>query len=151
MSRKHLAHFDSMQFGRVIANAFRKLDPRIQWRSEALAVVYVGGIVATLLVTRSFLDEGEGGAGFIFATTVGLWIAALIANAADAIATRYRKDQPVSQHARRKTDTAEDAYRKKGRNEVALALLLAVFAIAFLFVAVIFLPFTPNAVQLFTR
>ena len=55
---KSLKLFDSGLVGPAIADAFRKLDPRIQLRSPVMFVVYVGSIITTLLYVQALRGEG---------------------------------------------------------------------------------------------
>ena len=48
MSRKSLTLFDSTLIGPAIIDAFKKLNPRSQWRSPVMFVVYVGSIITYL-------------------------------------------------------------------------------------------------------
>ena len=44
MTRKTLALFDSALLWPAIAEAFKKLDPRVQLRNPVMFVVYIGSI-----------------------------------------------------------------------------------------------------------
>ncbi|HVK96006.1 MAG TPA: potassium-transporting ATPase subunit KdpB [Noviherbaspirillum sp.] len=96
MSRKGLTLFDSSLLGPAIADAFRKLDPRVQRRSPVMFVVYVGSIITTLLYIQSLLGEGEASPGFILAIMVWLWFTVLFANFAEAMAEGRSKAQAAS-------------------------------------------------------
>ncbi|MGH8806551.1 MAG: potassium-transporting ATPase subunit KdpB, partial [Noviherbaspirillum sp.] len=96
MSRKGLTLFDSRLVGPAIVDAFKKLDPRVQWRSPVMFVVYVGSIITTLLFIQSLGGEGEASPGFILATTVWLWFTVLFANFAEALAEGRSKAQAAS-------------------------------------------------------
>ncbi|HJV74696.1 MAG TPA: potassium-transporting ATPase subunit KdpB [Noviherbaspirillum sp.] len=96
MSRKGLTLFDFSLIGPAIADSFRKLDPRVQWRSPVMFVVYVGSIITTLLFIQSLRGEGEASPGFILATTVWLWFTVLFANFAEAMAEGRSKAQAAS-------------------------------------------------------
>jgi K+-transporting ATPase ATPase B chain len=94
--RKRLALFDSSLFLPAVADAFKKLDPRIQWRSPVMFVVYVGSILTTLLFFQALVGKGEAGAGFILAISVWLWFTVLFANFAEAVAEGRSKAQAAA-------------------------------------------------------
>ncbi len=48
MSREQLSLFDRKLLGPALIDAFKKLDPRVQWRNPVMFVVYVGTIVTAL-------------------------------------------------------------------------------------------------------
>ena len=95
-SRKGLTFFDSTLIGPAIVDAFKKLNPRTQWRSPVMFVVYVGSIITTLLYIQSITGKGEASPGFILATTVWLWFTVLFANFAEAMAEGRSKAQAAS-------------------------------------------------------
>jgi K+-transporting ATPase ATPase B chain len=95
-SRKGLTLFDSTLIGPAIVDAFKKLNPRTQWRSPVMFVVYVGSIITTLLYIQSITGKGEASPGFILATTVWLWFTVLFANFAEAMAEGRSKAQAAS-------------------------------------------------------
>ena len=72
MSRKSLTLFDAALIGPAIIDAFKKLDPRIQWRSPVMFVVYIGSIITTLLFMQSAAGGGEESPAFILTITVWL-------------------------------------------------------------------------------
>src|ERR1700737_1804330 len=86
MSRKGLSLLDSALIGPAVIDSFRKLDPRVQWRSPVMFVVYVGSIITTLLFIQSIVGKGEASPGFILATTIWLWFTVLFPNFAEALA-----------------------------------------------------------------
>jgi K+-transporting ATPase ATPase B chain len=95
-SRKGLTLFDSTLIGPAIVDAFKKLNPRTQWRSPVMFVVYIGSIITTLLYIQSITGKGEASPGFILATTVWLWFTVLFANFAEAMAEGRSKAQAAS-------------------------------------------------------
>ena len=99
MSRKSFTLLDTTLVGPAIADAFRKLDPRTQWRSPVMFVVYVGSIITTLLFVQSLLGQGEAGPGFILAIAVWLWFTVLFANFAESLAEGRSKAQAASLRA----------------------------------------------------
>src|SRR3981081_650121 len=94
--RKSLTLFDSTLIGPAIVDAFKKLDPRTQWRSPVMFVVYVGSIITTLLFIQSIVGKGEASPGFILATTIWLWFTVLFANFAESLAEGRSKAQAAS-------------------------------------------------------
>jgi len=99
MSRKSLTLFDSTLIGPAIIDAFKKLDPRAQWRSPVMFVVYVGSIITTLLFIQAITGKGEASPSFILATSVWLWFTVLFANFAESLAEGRSKAQAASLRA----------------------------------------------------
>ena len=116
MSRKSLTLFDAALIGPAIIDAFKKLDPRIQWRSPVMFVVYIGSIITTLLFMQSAAGGGEESPAFILTITVWLWFTVLFANFAEALAEGRSKAQAASLRALKQTVTAKklDAPRYGG-------------------------------------
>ena len=48
MTRKTFSLFDPALIKPAIADSFRKLDPRVQWRNPVMFVVFIGSILTTL-------------------------------------------------------------------------------------------------------
>lgn len=107
MNPKSLSLFDSELIGPAITGAFKKLDPRVQWRSPVMFVVYIGGILATLLFMQTLIQGGEENPLFIFTITLWLWFTVLFANLAEALAEGRSKAQAASLHALKKTVAAK--------------------------------------------
>ncbi|MDB5762123.1 MAG: kdpB [Herminiimonas sp.] len=107
MLRKSLTLFDSALIGPAIVDAFKKLNPRTQWRSPVMFVVYAGSIITTLLFIQSITGKGEASPGFILAITVWLWFTVLFANFAEALAEGRSKAQAASLRALKQTITAK--------------------------------------------
>ena len=89
MSRKTLALFDPVLLKPALADSFRKLAPRVQWRNPVMFVVYVGSIFTTLLSLRT-------PDAFTIGVTVWLWFTVLFANFAEALAEGRSKAQAAS-------------------------------------------------------
>ncbi|HUN90418.1 MAG TPA: potassium-transporting ATPase subunit KdpB [Burkholderiaceae bacterium] len=96
MARKSFRLFDPELMGPAIADSFRKLDPRVQWRNPVMFVVYVGSILVTILWAQALKGEGEAPAGFILAVALWLWFTVLFANFAEALAEGRSKAQARS-------------------------------------------------------
>ncbi|MGK5030772.1 potassium-transporting ATPase subunit KdpB [Janthinobacterium sp. DSP2-3-3] len=107
MSRTSLTLFDSALIGPAIVDAFKKLDPRTQWRSPVMFVVYVGSIITTLLAIQALNGQGEAPFGFIVSVSVWLWFTVLFANFAEALAEGRSKAQAASLRALKQTVMAK--------------------------------------------
>jgi len=105
--RKSLTLFDSALIAPAIVDSFKKLDPRIQWRSPVMFVVYVGSIITSLLFIQSLVGKGEAHPGFILAISIWLWFTVLFANFAEAVAEGRSKAQAASLRALKKTVMAK--------------------------------------------
>src|SRR2546423_15354468 len=70
----------------AIADAFRKLSPRTQFRNPVMFVVFVCSILTTALWAQALVGKGEAPAGFILGVALWLWFTLLFANFAEAIA-----------------------------------------------------------------
>ena len=81
--------FDPALARAALVDAFRKLDPRVQWRNPVMAVVYLGSLLTTALAVA---QPG----GFVIAVTVWLWFTVLFANFAEALAEGRSKAQAAS-------------------------------------------------------
>src|SRR4030081_1668509 len=116
MSLKSLTLFDSTLIGPAIVDAFKKLDPRTQWRSPVMFVVYVGSIITTLLFIQSITGKGEASPGFILATTIWLWFTVLFANFAESLAEGRSKAQAASRRGLKQTVFAKKLASVKERS-----------------------------------
>ncbi|HRE15441.1 MAG TPA: potassium-transporting ATPase subunit KdpB, partial [Rhodocyclaceae bacterium] len=96
MSRKTFTLFDPQLAVPAIAESFKKLDPRVQWRNPVMFVVYIGSLITTLLWVQSLQGQGEASSGFILAITLWLWFTVLFANFAEALAEGRSKAQAAS-------------------------------------------------------
>ena len=96
--------FDPQLLRPAVFDAFRKLDPRVQWRNPVMFVVYVGSIVTSVLCAQAFAGQGEAPAGFILAMALWLWFTVLFANFAEAMAEGRSKAQAASlRHLKKET------------------------------------------------
>ena len=59
MKRKTFTLFDPTLAGPAVLDAFRKLNPAVQWRNPVMFVVYVGSILTTLLWLHSLNAGAE--------------------------------------------------------------------------------------------
>lgn len=88
--------FDRALVGPAVADSFRKLDPRVQWRNPVMFVVYIGAILATVLWMQAAAGRGEAPAWFILHVAVWLWVTLLFANLAEALAEGRSKAQAAA-------------------------------------------------------
>lgn len=89
MKRQTLTLFDPALAQPALMGAFRKLDPRVQWRNPVMFVVYVGSAFTTALA----LAEPT---AFTTAVAIWLWFTVLFANFAEALAEGRSKAQAAS-------------------------------------------------------
>ena len=89
MSRKTLTLFDPALVRPALLEAFKKLDPRVQWRNPVMFVVYVGSAFTTALAA----SKPE---GFTAAVALWLWFTVLFANFAEALAEGRSRAQAAS-------------------------------------------------------
>jgi len=96
MTRKTFTLFDPALAVPAIVDAFRKLNPSVQWRNPVMFVVYVGSILTTILWVQALGGQGEASPTFILAITLWLWFTVLFANFAEALAEGRSKAQAAS-------------------------------------------------------
>ncbi|HVP12801.1 MAG TPA: potassium-transporting ATPase subunit KdpB [Phycisphaerae bacterium] len=96
MTRKRLSLFDPALTRTALVDAFKKLDPRVQWRNPVMFVVYIGSLLTTGLYIQALLGQGEASPGFILAVALWLWFTVLFANFAEALAEGRSKAQAAS-------------------------------------------------------
>ena len=106
-TRQRLTLFDTKLIAPAIVDSFKKLNPKTQWRSPVMFVVYVGSIITSLLFIQALIGRGETNAGFILAVSVWLWFTVLFANFAESMAEGRSKAQAASLRALKKTVTAK--------------------------------------------
>jgi K+-transporting ATPase ATPase B chain len=99
--------FDRALLRPAIADAFRKLDPRVQWRNPVMFVVYIGSILTTLLWVQALVGRGEAPAWFILNVALWLWFTVLFANFAEALAEGRSKAQAATLRGLKQTVTAK--------------------------------------------
>ncbi|MEP6505075.1 MAG: potassium-transporting ATPase subunit B, partial [Betaproteobacteria bacterium] len=95
-TRTSFAWLDKTLLKAAVTDAFRKLDPRVQWRNPVMFVVYVGSVITTLLWVDALRGHAEAPAGFILAVSLWLWFTVLFANFAEAMAEGRSKAQAAS-------------------------------------------------------
>jgi K+-transporting ATPase ATPase B chain len=89
MSRKNLTLFDPELVSPALIDAFKKLDPRVQWRNPVMFVVYVGSAFTTALACAQPV-------AFTISVALWLWFTVLFANFAEALAEGRSKAQAAS-------------------------------------------------------
>lgn len=89
MTRPTLTLFEPALVRPALADALRKLDPRVQWRNPVMFVVYVGSAFTTALAAAQ-PDV------FTIGVTIWLWFTVLFANFAEAMAEGRSKAQAAS-------------------------------------------------------
>src|SRR5471030_1391111 len=92
----------------AIADAFRKLSPRVQFRNPVMFVVFICSIATTGLWVQALFGHGEAPAGFILGVSIWLWFTLLFANFAEAIAEGRGKAQAKALRGARKEVMARE-------------------------------------------
>ncbi|MBK8888979.1 MAG: potassium-transporting ATPase subunit KdpB [Dechloromonas sp.] len=113
MTRKTFTLFDPALALPAIADAFRKLNPVVQWRNPVMFVVYVGSILTTILWVQALGGQGEAPAGFILMITIWLWFTVLFANFAEALAEGRSKAQAASLRGLKKETLAKKLHEPR--------------------------------------
>ena len=95
----------------AVADAFRKLDPRVQWRNPVMFLVFLGALATSLICFRS---------PTLFNIQIAAWLCftVLFANFAEAIAEGRGKAQTATLRRMRTTTTAR---RIRGSSEERVA------------------------------
>jgi K+-transporting ATPase ATPase B chain len=91
--------FDPKLIRPAIWDAFKKLDPRVQWRSPVMFVVLIGAVWTSAITVVHF-------SSFNFQITLWLWFTLLFANFAEAMAEGRGKAQAAALRRTRTTATA---------------------------------------------
>ena len=107
MTRKTFTLFDPALAKPAVVDAFKKLDPRVQWRNPVMFVVYIGSIITTGLWIQALVGKGEASQGFILAIALWLWFTVLFANFAEALAEGRSKAQAASLRSLKKETWAK--------------------------------------------
>jgi len=98
----------------AVADAFRKLSPRVQWRNPVMFIVYIGAWLITFLWVQALVGNGEAPAWFIGSNALWLWFTVLFANFAEAMAEGRSKAQAASLRSMKKNGIAKMLQAKKG-------------------------------------
>jgi potassium-transporting ATPase ATP-binding subunit len=97
-----VSNFDRALIWRAVADAFRKLSPRLQFRNPVMFVVFVCSVLTTLLWVQAITGHGEAPTSFIFWVSIWLWFTLLFANFAEALAEGRGKAQAAALRSSRK-------------------------------------------------
>jgi K+-transporting ATPase ATPase B chain len=111
----------------AIAESFRKLDPRVQFRNPVMFVVFIGSILTMIIgiaaATGAAPDAGR--PGFVLGVSAWLWLTVLFANFAEAVAEGRGKAQAEALramrkhvHAKRLTARQDGSYDRTAWNTV---------------------------------
>jgi len=118
MLKKSLAMFDPDLLLPAIGEAFKKLDPRVQWRNPVMFVVYVGSLLTSVLLAQALNGAGEAPSGFILGIALWLWFTVLFANFAEALAEGRSKAQAASLRGMKKTVQAKKLHQPLPKESV---------------------------------
>jgi potassium-transporting ATPase ATP-binding subunit len=102
-----LSMFDRALVGPAVIDAFRKLDPRVQWRNPVMFVVYIGSIIVSALEVQALAGQGEAPSWFILNVAIWLWFTVLFANFAEALAEGRSKAQAAALRGLKQTVSAK--------------------------------------------
>ncbi|CAK7045188.1 potassium-transporting ATPase subunit KdpB [uncultured Phascolarctobacterium sp.] len=101
----------------AIGNAFKKLDPRIQWKNPVMFIVFLGAILVAVLAIRAFIAGNTQEGWFNLHIDIWLWFTVLFANFAEAVAEGRGKAQAESLRKARKSLSAKK-FKTDGTIEV---------------------------------
>ncbi|MDD5765916.1 MAG: potassium-transporting ATPase subunit KdpB [Candidatus Marinimicrobia bacterium] len=94
MKRKTTKLFDKAIASRALADAFVKLDPRLEVKNPVMFVVFLGAILTSIVVIGELLAGKF--VGFNIQIMIWLWLTVLFANFAEAVAEGRGKAQADS-------------------------------------------------------
>jgi K+-transporting ATPase ATPase B chain len=100
---------------KAVADAFRKLDPRIQFRNPVMFIVEVGSLVTTIVFVQELVARA-GQPLFTGQVAFWLWFTVLFANFAEAMAEGRGKAQADTLRKTR-TETVANRLAAGGREE----------------------------------
>ena len=119
MTRQKLSMFDRSLMAPAVLDAFRKLDPRVQWRNPVMFVVYVGAALTSVLWLQAVVGRGEAPGWFILNVTVWLWFTLLFANFAEALAEGRGKAQAAALRGLKQSVSAKKLFVATDRSRHA--------------------------------
>ncbi|CAL4858839.1 potassium-transporting ATPase subunit KdpB [Microbacterium sp. MM2322] len=112
---------DGAAIAAALPGAFRKLDPRAQWRNPVMFIVWLGAVLTTVLAVLEPFTGGPADSGgtpvpvsFTGIIAAWLWLTVLFANVAESVAEGRGKAQAETL---RKTRTSTVAHRVTGYDE----------------------------------
>ena len=103
----------------AIRDSFPKLDPRLQVKNPVMFIVELGSVITTAIFVLDLARGRTGELWFVGVITIWLWLTALFANFAEAIAEGRGKAQA---DALRATRTTTNARLRDGRSVPAAEL-----------------------------
>jgi potassium-transporting ATPase ATP-binding subunit len=112
--------FNSELILAAVADSFRKLSPRLQFRNPVMFVVFVCSVMTTLLWVQALTGHGEAPTRFIFWVSLWLWFTLLFANFAEALAEGRGKAQAAALRSSRKDVIARKLVEPKRDATVVL-------------------------------
>jgi potassium-transporting ATPase ATP-binding subunit len=115
MTRATLTLFDPALLRPALIDAFRKLDPRVQWRNPVMFVVYMGSAFTTALAAAR--PEV-----FTIGVALWLWFTVLFANFAEAMAEGRSKAQAASLRGLKKKTWAKKLQGEYRHGELRTAM-----------------------------
>ena len=118
-NRTSISILDSAILTPAIAQAFRKLDPRVMWHNPVMFVVEIVSTLTTILLLRDII-VGNPHLGFAIQINIWLWFTVLFANFAEAVAEGRGKAQAATLR-RAKTEAMARRYRADGSLESVAA------------------------------
>jgi K+-transporting ATPase ATPase B chain len=109
-------------------DSFLKLNPRRQFRNPVMFVVFVGGVLTSVLFVQAIFGKGEACPWFILSISLWLWFTVIFANFAEAMAEGHGRAQADSlRKARRDLVAKKLTCPKHGASyETVLASLLEI-------------------------
>ena len=116
---RRVSIWDPGIIGQAVADSFRKLDPRLQFKNPVMFIVEVGSLVTTAV----WIQELAGGTGkplFTGQVAFWLWFTVLFANFAEAMAEGRGKAQAATLR-KAKTETAAVRLLPGGQRETVNA------------------------------
>lgn len=106
-THKFRSLFDAPVVRQAWLDAARKLHPRHQIKNPVMFVVWVGGLLTTMLCVQALVGTGEAPAWFIASVAAWLWVTVFFANFAEAMAEGRGKAQADSLRRSRQELTAK--------------------------------------------
>ncbi|MDX6425928.1 MAG: potassium-transporting ATPase ATP-binding subunit, partial [Gaiellaceae bacterium] len=119
MARGSSSIFSRDLFLAAIRDSFPKLDPRLQVKNPVMFVVELGSVITTGIFLLDLVRGNTAGLWFVGVISIWLWLTALFANFAEAIAEGRGKAQAS---ALRATRTTTNATLRDGRSVPAAEL-----------------------------
>lgn len=120
MAYQHSAQQHTRILRAALIDAFKKLDPRVQWRNPVMFIVYLASLLTTFLALGMISPSANESRSFTVTVCLWLWFTVLFANFAEALAEGRSKAQAESLKGIKRTNwakklasAAQDADRQK--------------------------------------